>query len=248
MYACMVGSVVTLSSCFSSPPTRAIAEACDAVFPERRGWFLDWYTESRTWSEVPPGFRSWSEYEDSALSLRVSSPGIIHGLLQTEDYARALLATWPGVTGDVLSARLANRMERQRRVILRDPDPPASLFLVDELSLYRLVGSPEIMAAQMRHVSSVAATPHVTMQVLPAIAHPATASELILTEDAAYAEHMAGGLVYTGDTVSSLASRFDTLRSESYRASESAALIDRMGELWATGASPLSATLAAGPA
>ena len=44
------------------PPTEALATACDAVFTERRGWFTDWYQESRSWSEVPAGFahgRNW---------------------------------------------------------------------------------------------------------------------------------------------------------------------------------------------
>ena len=78
------------------PPTEAIARACDAVFPERKGWFSEYYEDSRTWA--PPGFRSWAEYEDKAPRLSVWSPGVIHGLLQTEDYARALLDTAPGVT------------------------------------------------------------------------------------------------------------------------------------------------------
>lgn len=43
------------------PPTEALALACDEAFPERRGWFTDWYTESRAWTEIPPGFRSWAE-------------------------------------------------------------------------------------------------------------------------------------------------------------------------------------------
>ena len=42
------------------------------------------------------------------------------GLLQTEDYAKALLRTYPGVTDEAVAARLANRMERQRRVLMRE--------------------------------------------------------------------------------------------------------------------------------
>lgn len=47
----------------------AVAEALDRVFPERSGWFTDWYRESLTWSEVPAGFRNWSEFEESARHL-----------------------------------------------------------------------------------------------------------------------------------------------------------------------------------
>ena len=41
------------------PPTEFVAEACDRVFPERKGWFGEYYRDSRSWA--PPGFRSWTE-------------------------------------------------------------------------------------------------------------------------------------------------------------------------------------------
>ena len=208
-------------------------------FPERRAWFTDWYDESRTWSEVPPGFRSWAEIEDRAASLRAWSPGIVHGLLQTEDYARALLATSPGVTDETVASRLSARMERQRRVIMRDT-PLAAWFVVDEMALYRLVGSAGIMTGQMRQLAAVASMPDVTIQILPAVAHPANASGFIVADDSAWCQHVAGGFVYTGETVSSLLRLFDSLRSESYRASESAALIGKVCERWSTGVSPLT--------
>jgi transcriptional regulator with XRE-family HTH domain len=227
------------------PPNEATAKACDAAWPERRGWFLEYYEESKQWT--PPGFRSWAEYEDKARVLRAWSPGVLHGLLQTEDYARALLQTSPEATDDMLATRLAARMARQRRVLLRE-EPPLSFFVVDELSLCREVGSPEVMAVQMRHLADTARLPHVTMQVLPATAHPANASELIVTDAAAYAEHVVGGFVYTDqETVSSLLRLFTTIHSESFRASESLRMFERMAEAW-TGGSPPIPTRTAGPA
>jgi hypothetical protein len=131
-------------------------------------------------------------------------------------------------------------MDRQRRVLFRD-DPPTSLFLVDEIALYRLVGSPECMSEQMRHLLTVAAMPDVTLQAMPPVAHAANASGFIVAGDAAYAEHVAGGFTYTGDRVSPLLRLFDTLRGECRRVSETAALIDRMCESWTTtGGSPLT--------
>ena len=223
------------------PPTRALALACDAAFPERRGWYTDYYDESRQWAEVPPGFRDWSEIEDKAVQLRAWTPGIIHGLLLSEDYGAALLRTSPGACDETVSGRLRARMERQRRVILRDI-PPAACFVVDEMALYRLVGSPVVMAGQLRYLRAVAAMPDVTVQVLPAIAHPANASGFVIADDAAWCEHVAGGFVYTDQTVRGLLRLFDTLRSESYRASETAALLERTAQTWATGASPLTQT------
>jgi hypothetical protein len=77
----------------------------------------------------------------------------------------------------------------------------------------------------------------------------ANASELIIADGVAYAEHMAGGFTYTDEeTVSALATRFDSLRGECYRVSESAALIERLGEIWTAGVSPPTRTATAGPA
>jgi transcriptional regulator with XRE-family HTH domain len=220
------------------PPTENVAIAMDAAFPERDGWFLEFYDESRSWA--PAGFRDWPEHEDRAARLHVWSPSILHGLLQAEDYARALLVTLPGASGEVVEGRLKSRMERQRRVLLRD-DPPEAWFIVDEHSLYRHVGSPQVMAGQMHHLAEVSRLPGVTVQVLPAVAHPATQSGLLIADGAAYAEHVAGGFVYTDEeTVSSLLRLFDTLRGESYRVSESLRTIERLGEIW-TGGSPPTA-------
>jgi DNA-binding XRE family transcriptional regulator len=223
------------------PPTASLALKCDAAFPERGGWFTDWYQESRTWSEVPAGFKDWGEYEDSTPTLLVWETGVIPGLLQTEAYARALLSTSPSASAEVVTARLASRMERQRRVLLRD-DPPTALFLVDEIALlYRLVGSADTMAEQMRHLLTVAAMPNVTLQAMPLVAHPATQSGFLIAGDAAYAEHVAGGFTYTGERLSHFCRLFDTLRGECRRVSETIALIERMCESWATFGSPHTA-------
>jgi transcriptional regulator with XRE-family HTH domain len=225
------------------PPTEKLALACDVVFPERRGWFAEYYEESRSWT--PPAFRNWAEYEDKAVSLRTWSPGVVHGLAQTEAYARALLQTSPGATAEMVAGRLTARMERQRRVLMRD-DPPATWFIVDALSLCRQVGSAKVMATQMRHLLTVAAMPRVTMQILPAVAHPAGASGFVIADGAAYAEHVGSGYVFTDEqTVSSVLRLFHSIHSESHRASESLRMIERLGELWESGASPLTATLTA---
>jgi predicted transcriptional regulator len=223
------------------PPTEAVAAALDAAFPSRRGWFSDWLSESREWAEIPATFRSWPDYEDRAATVRAWSPGVLHGLLQTEGYARALIAVQPGVTAEVTAARLAARAERQRRVLDRQDSPPSVWIIVDEMALYRQVGTPAVMAAQLRHLAEVAARSLVTLTVMPAIAHAANASGFVLADDAAWCEHLAAGGVYTEpQIVTGLAQRFDSLRAECYRASESLALIDRTKEIWTAGVSPLT--------
>jgi transcriptional regulator with XRE-family HTH domain len=228
------------------PPTEAVANACDRVFPERRGWFTEYYEESKSWT--PPGFRDWREYEDRATTLCDWSPSVVTGLLQTERYARALLETSPGVTDEIVATRLGGRLGRQQHVLFRD-DPPRAVFLVDELSLYRCVGSAEIMAAQLGHLAEVSTIPGVTIQVLPAVAHPANVSGFAVTDSAALCEHMRGSYVFTEpETVNVLERMFDTLRSECRKASESMTLVKEIRETWATGVSPLTRTPTAGTA
>jgi hypothetical protein len=222
------------------PPTELIAAKCDEAFPERRGWFGEFYRDSRSWA--PPGFRSWTEEVDNASVLHDWCPSIITGLLQTEHYARALLSVHPDVTDEVISTRLSGRMAHQKRLFAREVP---TLFLIDQLALYRLVGSIEIMAAQLRHLVLMASRPRVTVQVVPAVAVPSAAHGLSLTDCAAYSETSVNGNVWTDqETRSSLGRVFDTLRSEAWRASESLVLINEASELW-TGGNLLTATATA---
>lgn len=212
------------------PATEKLAIACDSVFPERRGWYLAYYHESKSW--VPAAFQSWAEYEEKAVTLRVWTPGIIHGLTQTERYARVMAAVYPGVTEEIVNARLANRMQRQQHVLFRS-DPPDVHVIVDEAALYRRIGSAEIMAEQMSRLLELAELDHVRLQVMPAIEHPCNTSEMIIADDAVYTESLAGGGTYTSpEKVSRLGRLFATLAGECYRVSESRLIIERMRGTW----------------
>jgi hypothetical protein len=206
---------------------------CDRVFPGRGGWFSEFYEESRTWIATPPWFRDWVDREQRAATLRNWYLGVLDGLLQTEDYARTIQGVTPGVTEDEVSARVAARMKRQ--AILTREDPPTAWFLLDETALRRCVGSPEVMASQMTQLAAIAHLPNVTIQVVPAIAHAGMVGGFALTESAAYVETAVAGQVFEDSEIfASLLTRFDTLRNEALRASESMALIERMGEEWKT--------------
>jgi transcriptional regulator with XRE-family HTH domain len=217
------------------PPTELFAKMCDRAFPDREGWFSEFYAESRTWIATPPWFRSWVEHEQRATALRIWQLSVLSGLLQTADYARAILAVNPGVTEEEVGARLAARLERQ--AILTREDPPAAWFLVDEAALSRRIGPPDVMAAQLAHLAGVARLPNVTIQVVPSTAHAGLLGGFALAERAAYVETAIAGQVFEdAEIISALLTRFDTLRSEAFWASESLALIERVCEEWkATG-------------
>jgi transcriptional regulator with XRE-family HTH domain len=230
------------------PATEVLAQMCDKVFPRRAGWFGEFYEESRTWIATPPWFRNFVSHEERALTLRNWFPSLLDGLLQTDDYAREILSVSPGVTEDEVDARLAARMKRQ--VILTRDDPPIAWFLVDESALHRSVGSRQVMAAQMAHLAAVARLPNLTIQVVPAIAHAGLLGGFSLTERAAYVETAVSGQVFEdAETIAGLLTRFDTLRNEALRASESLAFIERMCEEWkATGARVATQGTTAAPA
>jgi hypothetical protein len=213
------------------PPTELFAQMCDRAFPDRDGWFSDFYAESRTWIATPPWFRGWVEHEQQAATLRIWQLGVLSGLLQTEDYARAILAVNPGVTDELVRERLAARLARQ--AILTRDDPPTAWFLVDQAALRRCIGSPQVMAAQLAHLSGVARLPSITIQLVPDIAHAGLLGGFAVTERAAYVETAVAGQVFEDpDVISELLTRFDTLRNEALRGSESLALIERMCEEW----------------
>ncbi len=218
------------------PPTELFARMCDRAFPDRDGWFSEFYVESRTWIATPPWFRSWVEHEQHAATLRIWQLGVLSGLLQTEEYARAILAVNPGVTDDQVTERLAARLARQ--AILTQDDPPAVWFLVDEAALRRCVGSPEVMAAQLAYLAGIARLPNVTIQVVPDIAHPGVLGGFAVAERAAYVETAVAGQVFEEtEILAGLITSFDTLRNEAFRGSESLTLIERMCDEWkATGA------------
>jgi hypothetical protein len=115
---------------------------------------------------VPIWFEDWLEAEHEAHTLRMWSPTLIPGLLQTAEYARALFLA-AGADEDAADAMVGARLERQS--ILDRPDPAHVVVVVDEPVLHRLIGSPAIMADQLAHVASVAERLHVSVHVLPAI-------------------------------------------------------------------------------
>lgn len=215
------------------PMTESQAIKCDELFPELKGWFLEFYEESKSW--MPAGFRDWSECENRARDLLVWTPGAIDGVAQTSDYARELLSIYPGVTADIVDTRLANRMERQKR-LFREDGPTIGL-LVDMAALYRGVGSAEIMAAQCRRLLELATMPQVTMQVVPPVKINLATALVILADDAAYTENAIGGAVFTDtETVARLRALITTVRAEARPASESLAIVRKADTSW-TGAS-----------
>jgi transcriptional regulator with XRE-family HTH domain len=164
------------------------------------------------------------------------------GLLQTEAYVRALLASSRRKrTTQQIDNEVEVRLIRQRR--LTDEENPLELVaIVDEAALRREVGGPQVVRDQLRHLVEGAAWPTVTLQVLPFRdgAHCAMDGGFTLLSfpepndpEVLYIEHTVGALhIEEVDAVRAAKLTFDRLRTEALSPADSIALIERVaGEL-----------------
>lgn len=139
-------------------------------------------------------------------------------------------------------------MARQKRVLGRE-SPPRLVLLADAAALYRQVGTPETMAVQLHHLAGMSEQPNVTLQVMPEVVHASVASEYLIADDAVWAEHViTGGVYVTPGTLSAVLARFDSLRAECMKSSESLTLIKSLEQAWRTGGRVPTRQAAAGHA
>lgn len=116
---------------------------------------------------IPTWFEDYLEAEREAQALVIWSPIVMPGLLQTADYARALLlAQQTDTSDDAIDALVNARLDRQ--AIFERADPPDMTVVLDEAVLNRLIGSPAIMHDVLNHVAEMAQRPSIVVQVVPA--------------------------------------------------------------------------------
>ena len=161
-----------------------------------RGWLHAYQ------SELPEQYMNFIGFEGEARSSWNYESLFLPGLLQTEDYARAVITgTLPFASRDEVERRVEVRMER--REVLRNENPLELWGIVDEAALRRQVGGQAVMQAQFRHLLEVSELPNVTFQVIPfdAGAHAGMPGSFVFLqfEEAAiphviYVETMAGEL------------------------------------------------------
>ncbi|MEU8341179.1 helix-turn-helix transcriptional regulator [Spirillospora sp. NPDC048832] len=110
-----------------------------------------------------PGFEAYLQFEPKAIGIRCFAAQILPGLLQIEDYARAIMD--PSEPAGTLDKRVTSRMERQG--LLFREKPAMATFILDESVLRRPVGGPEVMGKQIDHLISMARLPHVQLLIMP---------------------------------------------------------------------------------
>jgi transcriptional regulator with XRE-family HTH domain len=121
-----------------------------------RGW----------WADYADVFRgSLPDFENGASTIRAYEGLLVPGLLQTADYAKAIWRA--GQVHEEATVERGVRARLARQEILARDNPPSLVALIDEAALLKLVGGPDIMADQIRHLIEMAARPSITIQIVP---------------------------------------------------------------------------------
>jgi transcriptional regulator with XRE-family HTH domain len=163
--------VSRLENGFRGVSARDIQDICDLydVQEEERQQLTDLAAEGKQrawWQSRELPYSTYVGLEADAATISDFGLGLIPGLLQTEDYARAVLtAIYPRLTAEVIEQRLAGRLERQR--MLTSARPPGFEAVLDEGVLHRVGGSPSVMRAQLEHLLTASELPSVRICVLP---------------------------------------------------------------------------------
>jgi transcriptional regulator with XRE-family HTH domain len=195
----------------------------------RKGWWAVWE------DVLPTGFGIYVGLEAEAASLRVYEAQVVHGLLQTEDYARAVMTTVRRrQTPEEIDRLVALRMQRQD-VLLR-ADPLELWIILDEAVIRRIMGPPELMRVQLERLCEASLMPNVTLQVLEFSSglHPALNGPFAIIEfperfdpDVVYSEGV-GGQAYVEErekAVKAQVEAFDLLRATALPPADSVELI-----------------------
>lgn len=131
-----------------------------AVRANAPGWWHDYSDVLPSWFEAYVGL------EEAATQVRAYEMQFVPGLMQTGDYARAVvLLGHPNASEREIDRRVGLRLARQ--VILTRPDPPNIWAVLDEAVLRRPIGGPEVMHAQLKHLIELTQRPNVTIQIVP---------------------------------------------------------------------------------
>lgn len=117
------------------------------------------------YANLPTTVANFFGMETAAETIRIFEPLVVHGLLQTADYARHLIeSTWLAGAGPV-EQQVELRMTRQRLVL--DEDPPDLWVVFDEAAIRRQIGGRQVMRAQLEHLLEIGAGKSVSIQIVP---------------------------------------------------------------------------------
>jgi transcriptional regulator with XRE-family HTH domain len=232
------GSQVSAVENGQRPPTRDYLVAVDGALGTG-GLFERLQSNLANFDQAPVWFRDWLVIEREATMIRWFEPLIVPGLLQTEDYARAIMEG-AGLLGPAeIEKRVSSRMERRR--ILESATPPSLITLIDEGVLRRCVGHSSIMAAQCDHLVDRMSAGPVQVHVVPSSAgsHAGLAGPFILAKGPDFeAVHLdtpwQAQITGRQGAVDTLIQRWEAIRGEALPKGQSIDLIKDVAKSWQT--------------
>ncbi|MCO6006547.1 helix-turn-helix transcriptional regulator [Actinoallomurus purpureus] len=220
-------TVGNLETAFRSPTVDHATDLDRFFTTDRFGWLHGLIVRE----ELPDFFRPFARREPNATNIRMFEPLVIPGLLQIEEYARAVMAE--GRAPEELEQAVAARMDRQKILDRREPPPPRLWVVLDRGVIRRQVGGPETMRKQLTHLIEAAERYNVTIQVVPEsvggyVGLEGGFSILSFDEgaDIAYAGASGGGhMIEQQKDVARTGTRFELIRARALSADASVQLI-----------------------
>jgi transcriptional regulator with XRE-family HTH domain len=199
--------------------------------PEKREAFLEMVKRSNEpgwWHRyidlVADWFQDYLGLEESASRIQTWEQQFVPGLLQTEDYAKAIISHgWSPMATQSVQRQVGMRMRRQ--ALLGRPDPPKLWAVIDESVLHRPIGGRRVMLDEVEHLIELTKRPNITLQVVPyqfsGYAAEGSFTSLRFAEpelpDVVYIEHLNGALYLDKRSDTELYGRvFDRLTVDAY--------------------------------
>ncbi|WP_420080932.1 helix-turn-helix domain-containing protein [Streptomyces sp. JL4002] len=225
------GSLIGMVENGRRVPTRDFSERVDAALDT--GGHFSRLVGLVLRSVLPTWFQAYAEMEARAAYISTFQAQLVYGLLQTEEYARAVL----GVRSEgELDAKVAARMERQR--VLDRENPPLMWVVLSEAVLHQEIGGREVMRGQLAHLLGLRGREWVRVQILPfeAGAHAGQMGsfnvlrfdddpDIVYTED-----FVQGHMTANPQALREGSLRYDHLQAAALSLEDSAALIARVLE------------------
>ncbi|MCA1222838.1 helix-turn-helix domain-containing protein [Streptomyces sp. 8L] len=212
-------------------PTPAAIDKADEVLGA--GGILAALKEEVAKAQYPVFFRDMAALEANAVGLYEYAVQVVPGLLQTDDYARAVLRMRrPVIDDDVIEQRVVGRLARQE-IYARRPAPSLS-FLIEEAVLHQLLGGRAVLRGQLEQILLLAHNRNVEVQIMPlgredhaGLMGAFTMIDTAKGERLAYAEAQEDSRLYSDHVkVQELGSRYGILRAQALTPGESLAHIE----------------------
>lgn len=202
---------------------------------DQRGWWKGYE------GVLSPEVITFLGLEAEAVEHRAWSPQIVHGLLQTEDYAKEVILASSDISRLMHSGvqvRLDIRLKRQEEIFNRI-HPPHMIVVVDESVLLRQFGSPSVMREQLEHVLALSTFDHISVRILPLRgSHPINTGEFIHLkfadlDDTVFLESLYGGRTIDDPRlVPDYGGAFEQVRSRALTEDDSRVLIQQKIMNW----------------